>query len=72
MSKDEKEINSNPKLLWKKSLIRAEFLKLYFDYMGVSNSINIRRLIDLFNFDKSYNDEQLLFAIVKINNCSSV
>ena len=38
--------------------------------MGVSNLINIRRLIDLFNFDKSYNDEQLLFAIVRINDDS--
>ena len=70
MSEPNNVMNLSPRLHWKKSLIRAEFLKLYFDYMGVSNLINIRRLIDLFNFDKSYNDEQLLFAIVRINDDS--
>ena len=64
------ESNQNLDLHWKKVLIREEFLKLYFDAMGVSNLVNIRRLTDLYNFDKVYTDEQLLFAIVKINEDS--
>ena len=64
------ETSQHSELHWKKVLIREEFLKLYFDAMGVSNLVNIRRLTDLYNFDKSYTDEQLLFAIVKINDDS--
>ena len=67
MQEDSKQ---HSELHWKKVLIREEFLKLYFDAMGVSNSVNIRRLTDLYNFDKVYTDEQLLFTIVRINEDS--
>lgn len=54
---------------WKKSLIRAEFLKLYFDSFGIRDSVQITRYIDLFNFHKNQNQdkEKFLFAIVKTN-----
>lgn len=59
---------------WKKSLIRAEFIKLYFDSFGINNNIEITRYTELFNFHKNQNQdkEKLLFAIVKTNGKSEL
>lgn len=53
---------------WSDSLIRAEFLKIYFSSFGVKDTLTIRRLTDLLNPAGQGSEEKLLFAIVEIND----
>jgi hypothetical protein len=50
---------------WKKAFIRQEFLKLYFDYLGVSDSLSVEKLTDMYEINRSKVNQNFLFAIVK-------
>ena len=57
-------------LIWKTSLIRSEFLKIYFDEMGVNEEVSIDRLTNLYDCFKDNNNNKFLFAIVRVNENS--
>ena len=59
-------------LTWNKSLIRAEFLKIYFDYLGFNDTLNIERPTTIYDFQREKDKEKLLFAIASINESSNV
>jgi hypothetical protein len=50
---------------WKRSLIRQEFLKLYFDYLGVNDNLSVDKYTDLYEINRSKKKDKFLFAIVK-------
>jgi hypothetical protein len=50
---------------WKRSLIRQEFLKLYFDYLGVNDNLTVEKFTDLYEINRSKKKDKFLFAIVK-------
>lgn len=50
---------------WKRSLIRQEFLQLYFDYLGVNDNLSVEKYTDLYEINKSKKKDKFLFAIVK-------
>ena len=56
---------------WNQSLIRAEFLKIYFDAMGVNDSLNIERLTNLYEFFRENENGRFLFAIARVNDKSN-
>ena len=55
---------------WKRALIREEFAKLYFDYLGLSENFSVNKLTDLYEINSSKKKEKFLFAIIatKKNN----
>jgi hypothetical protein len=59
-------------LTWNKSLIRAEFLKIYFDYLGFNDTLNIERPTTIYDFQREKDKDKLLFAIASINESSNV
>jgi len=50
---NEKQANDdNPPLFWEKFFIREEFLKLYFQNLGINNNLKISRLTNIYdNFE---------------------
>jgi hypothetical protein len=50
---------------WKKAFIRQEFLKLYFDYLGVNDNLSVEKLTDTYEIARSKVNQNFLFAIVK-------
>lgn len=50
---------------WKRSLIRQEFLKLYYDSLGVNDNLNVDKYTDLYEINRSKKKDKFLFAIVK-------
>ena len=54
-----------PKKEWKDVILGSQFLKLYFCYMGVSNSLVVDRLLKLDDLNNKKGNEKFQFAIIK-------
>ncbi|MCQ2816323.1 MAG: ion transporter, partial [archaeon] len=65
---DEESINQSNQ--WNRSLIRAEFLKIYLESMGLKDSFEIVNLNDLFAITRGAHSQNCLFAIVEVNKDS--
>jgi hypothetical protein len=50
---------------WRKILIRDEFLKLYFDNLGVNDRLYVERFTNFYDIQRKKNKEKFLFAIIK-------
>lgn len=61
------EKDTSNKVEWRRVLIREEFLKLYFDNLGLNESFKVERLTDLPDILRKKDQEKFLFAIARIN-----
>jgi ankyrin repeat protein len=65
---NEKQANDdNPPLFWEKFFIREEFLKLYFQNLGINNNLKISRLTNIYDIKRKESNEKFLFAIIRYN-----
>ena len=60
------EINDDFKIpFWERFFIRDEFLKLYFQNLGISTKLNISRLTDIYKIKRKKKNEKFLFTIIR-------
>ena len=60
------EINDDFKIpFWERFFIRDEFLKLYFQNLGISTKLNISRLTDIYKIKRKKKNEKFLFSIIR-------
>jgi hypothetical protein len=65
---DEKQVyDDNPPLFWEKFFIREEFLKLYFQNLGINSNLKISRLTNFYDIKRKESNENFLFAIIRYN-----
>lgn len=66
-SKEKIKLAEEPEYVprWNKVLNRDEFLKLYFDNLGVNESLNVEKLTNTYEIGRKKRNEKLHFAIIR-------